>query len=101
MAENGTSTYILYYNPYSICSIQVNYTLELRGEPKDAASAMNIEKRVVNIFNQEQLTENFLCEINAEGQVRRQSYTRTSSIDLFRCRFFRLLPGFHCRTVSR
>jgi hypothetical protein len=69
MAEEHSPNYVLFYNPYSICSIQVNYTLELRGDPKDEKSSMNIEKRVVDIFNQEQLTEKFLCEINAEGQV--------------------------------
>jgi hypothetical protein len=61
--------YVLYYNPYSICSLMVRCTLALRGEPKDPTSAMSVETKVVDIFHEEQLSENFLCEINPEGQA--------------------------------
>ncbi|KAJ9608388.1 hypothetical protein H2200_007376 [Cladophialophora chaetospira] len=63
------SKFTLFYNPYSICSLQVLYTLALRGEPKDAESQMEVDPQIVDIFNMEQLSEEFLCEVNAEGQV--------------------------------
>lgn len=47
----------------------VRYTIALRGPPKDAASSMSICEQDVDIFNEEQLSEQFLCEINAKGQV--------------------------------
>ena len=66
----STSNYDLYINTYSICSIMVEYTIALRGEPKDAESDMPIVLHDVDLFRTEQLTEAFLTEINPEGQVR-------------------------------
>lgn len=68
MATNANE-YILYYNRYSICSLMALYTLRLRGPPRDARSEMVVSLKEVDIFREEQLTEHFLCEINAEGQV--------------------------------
>lgn len=65
----SVNEYILYYNRYSICSLMALYTLRLRGQPKDAQSEMVVSLKEVDIFGQEQLTEHFLCDINAEGQV--------------------------------
>lgn len=70
-SENGPrgAHYGLYFNPYSICSLMVLYTMALRGETKDPESEMTVETLEVDIFHEKQLDEHFLCEINAEGQV--------------------------------
>ena len=77
MASNGVSSsvqeeegpYTLYHNPYSICALMTRYTWAVRGDPRDAAAAMTVEENEVDIFHEAQLEEDFLCEINAEGQV--------------------------------
>ncbi|KAK2685464.1 hypothetical protein QWA68_015698 [Fusarium oxysporum] len=61
--------FTLYHNNYSVCSIMVRMTLAFRGAPKDDASAMEVEERITDIFHEEQLSEEFLCTINALGQV--------------------------------
>lgn len=67
---NGSPTaYTLYHNYYSICSIMMRYLVRIRGEPKDDASAMDIEARNVDIFSEEQFSEEYLCRINPHGQV--------------------------------
>lgn len=47
----------------------VRMTLAFRGAPKDDASAMDVEERIVDIFHEEQLSEEFLCTVNELGQV--------------------------------
>ena len=71
MASSATTPYLLYYASHSICSIMVGLTYALRGPPKDDASDMQIKLKEVDIGDgNEQLTEEFLCEINKEGYVR-------------------------------
>ena len=57
--------YVLYYNPYSICSLMVLYTLAFT----KAEDELSLEKRLLDIFHEEQFQEHFLCEINDHGQV--------------------------------
>jgi hypothetical protein len=47
----------------------VRFTLAFRGAPKDESSAMSVEERTLNIFQDEQLSEEYLCEVNPKGQV--------------------------------
>jgi hypothetical protein len=47
----------------------VRYTLALRGPPKDASSAIEVHEQEVDVYHEEQLSEQFLCEINPKGQV--------------------------------
>ncbi|KAJ5157225.1 uncharacterized protein N7482_008325 [Penicillium canariense] len=65
----GAKEYILYHNIYSICSMMVRYTLALRGPPKDDHSAMDVTEVAVDLFKGENLTEEFLCDINKYAQV--------------------------------
>jgi hypothetical protein len=65
-------SYILYYHPFSVCSIMVRYTYALRGPPKDSTSDMSVQEQMVDIFNDEQLSEHFLTAINPKGQVKRK-----------------------------
>ncbi|CRG87495.1 hypothetical protein PISL3812_04513 [Talaromyces islandicus] len=58
----------LYHHPYSVCSIMVRYTLALCSPAKDNIPALEAEEKVVDIFNQEQLSQDFL-KINPYGQV--------------------------------
>lgn len=60
---------ILYHSAYSICSLMVRYTLALRGNPKDEHSALDVREVSVDLFKGENLTEEFLCDINKYGQV--------------------------------
>jgi len=62
-------SYTLYHHPVSICSIMVRYTYALRGPAKEGSPDLPVHDQVVDIFNQEQLSERFLCDINAKGQV--------------------------------
>jgi hypothetical protein len=48
----------------------VRYTAAIRGASKDTESEILIEEQSIDIFNEEQLSEHFLCEINPLGQVR-------------------------------
>ncbi|CAJ2500532.1 Uu.00g033850.m01.CDS01 [Anthostomella pinea] len=65
----GPRSYNLYHHPYSVCSIMVRYTLALAGEPRDTDSAMDIEEKVIDIFHNAQLDEEYLCNVNPKGQV--------------------------------
>lgn len=47
----------------------VRYTIALQGSAKDPASEIPIQEQVVDIFNEEQLSEHFLCKVNPKGQV--------------------------------
>jgi glutathione S-transferase len=70
--------YRLYFFPYSICSIMVRYTLALRGPAGNEADVMVVQEEEVDITADAQLTELFLCEVNAKGQVHQsQSSTKT------------------------
>lgn len=57
----------LAYYTRQLC--RVRYTYALRGEPKPTEDEIRIEEEEVNIMIGEQLTEHFLCEINAAGEV--------------------------------
>jgi hypothetical protein len=70
--KNGSpdgTPYTLYHNYYSICSIMMRYLVRIRGEPKDAVSKMNIELRNIDIFKEEQFSEEYLTKVNPNGQV--------------------------------
>lgn len=66
---NGVA-YTLYYNRFSICSIMMRWLVDIRGEPKDESSRMNIALREIDIFQEEQFDEWYLCDVNKNGQVR-------------------------------
>jgi hypothetical protein len=68
-AKMSSPKFTLYHNPYSVCSIMVRQTIAIRGEAKSADLEVPITEQVVDIFNEEQLSEHFLCEINPLGQV--------------------------------
>jgi hypothetical protein len=61
--------YVLYYNRFSICSLMMRWMIEIKGEPKDEGARMDIVPKEIDIFNQEQFTEWYLCDINPNGQV--------------------------------
>jgi hypothetical protein len=61
--------YTLYYSRYSICSLMMRWLCLVRGDPKDAASAMDITPKEIDIFGEEQFSEDYLCEVNPNGQV--------------------------------
>lgn len=47
----------------------VRYTYALRGKPRDADAGMEVQEKVCSLKKREQLTEEFLCEINPNGEV--------------------------------
>ncbi|KEF62036.1 uncharacterized protein A1O9_00008 [Exophiala aquamarina CBS 119918] len=71
MAINSTSSseYVLYYHPYSVCSLMVLNTLVWKGSAKRREDEIAVQFREVDIFHEEQLSEDFLCNINNHGQV--------------------------------
>lgn len=68
MAGQGEK-YTLYHDPGSLCSIMARYTYALRGEPVHANTEMQINEKVCELRTKEQLSEHFLCDINANGEV--------------------------------
>jgi hypothetical protein len=67
-SENGVP-YTLYYNRFSICSLMMRWLVDIRGEPKDELSRMDIGLKEINIFQEEQFNEWYLCDVNKNGQV--------------------------------
>lgn len=54
----------------------VRHTIAIRGQAKDAESEIPVNEELLNIFNKEQISEHFLCDVNPEGQVNRLSLGR-------------------------
>ena len=61
--------YTLYHNYYSICSIMMRYLLMVRGPPVNDAQDDEFQEHHVDIFNEGQLEEYYLCDVNPLGQV--------------------------------
>ena len=68
-ADNKSSPYVLYYHPHSVCSLMVLYTLALKGTATSPENEIDVEAKVLDIFHEKQLDEEFLCNINKYGQV--------------------------------
>jgi hypothetical protein len=82
LAMAPASEYTLYHNPFSICSIMMRYLIAVRGEPVDAASSMGvIKENMIDIFNEEQLREDYLLHVNPRGQVN-ISHEELSSLNI-------------------
>ncbi|KAF9885394.1 hypothetical protein FE257_013012 [Aspergillus nanangensis] len=47
----------------------VRHTIAIRGQAKDAGSEIPVNEEILNLFNKEQISEHFLCDVNPEGQV--------------------------------
>ncbi|KAF2102972.1 hypothetical protein NA57DRAFT_63700 [Rhizodiscina lignyota] len=72
------ASYTLHHHRYSICSIMVRYCIAIRGEPKSGMSEATFFEKEIDIFANEQLSEDFLCHVNPKGQV---PAITTSSLD--------------------
>ena len=70
-SSNSQELYTLYHDYYSICSLQVRYTFALRGPSKDNASQIEMKEAELDLTTKGHLKEEYLCEINPAGQVRR------------------------------
>ena len=58
----------------------VRQTIAICGEPKDDKSSVQINEEIIDIFREEQLSEQFLCEVNPLGQVRPTMLTGRSDM---------------------
>ncbi|UKZ78733.1 hypothetical protein TrVFT333_006479 [Trichoderma virens FT-333] len=47
----------------------MRWLVDIRGEPKDELSRMDIGLKEINIFQEEQFNEWYLCDVNKNGQV--------------------------------
>jgi len=88
----------------------MRYLVKVRGEPKDAASKMNVEEKLVDIFSEEQFSEFYLTKVNSNGQVPVLGSTvafsfplaQTSAISIYIAeRHPRLLPEDHAAEIKR
>ena len=68
MASSEDARYVLYVFPFSLYSIMVRFTIALGRDYHKAIKAPVIENRLVNLHEDEELTEWFL-KINPKGQV--------------------------------
>ncbi|KIV90010.1 hypothetical protein PV10_07360 [Exophiala mesophila] len=64
-----SSEYVLYYNQYSVCSLMILHTLAWKGSARKPEDEIVFQTKEVDIYNEEQLSEDFLCNINDHGQV--------------------------------
>lgn len=69
----------------------VRYTIAIAGKPHEGIAEMSVEERIVDIFGNEQLEEQFLRDINPKGQVCSGSSQVLHEIDCL-CRCLRLPP---------
>lgn len=60
----------LYHYQYSLCSLQVRYTLAIAGEQRDGLAPMHIKEIPVDLLKEGQLDEFFLTKVNRKGQAR-------------------------------
>jgi hypothetical protein len=70
---NGPSKkdeYTLYHSFYSVCSIMMRLMMAVRGEQADPSVIITVAEKQIDIFNEEQLSEWYLSEVNPKGQVR-------------------------------
>jgi hypothetical protein len=74
--------YMLYHHPSSVCSLMVRYTWALRGAPRSPSMEMEMDEQMIDIFHTAQLEENFLCEINPQGQVRQHYTPKISALSI-------------------
>lgn len=70
MSNNSHHQHQLYHNIYSLCSIQVRYTIAIASKPRDGLPPMQFQEVEVDLFNDGQLDEHFLTKVNRKGQVR-------------------------------
>ncbi|EXJ60371.1 hypothetical protein A1O7_04523 [Cladophialophora yegresii CBS 114405] len=64
-----TQPCILYYDHRSICSSMVRYTLANATSTSKGLLPLSFELHPIDIVKGEQLSEQYLCEINRKGQV--------------------------------
>ncbi|KIX95926.1 uncharacterized protein Z520_08181 [Fonsecaea multimorphosa CBS 102226] len=99
--------YQLYYNPFSICSLMVLYTLRVKGKPKSPADAVDPEERFIDIYTGEQMTEEYL-EKHPKGTVPALlapslgvKLTDSTDITQYLCdRYPSLVPPAHKQTIE-
>lgn len=60
----------LYHYKYSLCSLQVRYTLAVAGEQREGLAPMHIEEIPVDLMKDDQLDDFFLTKVNRKGQAR-------------------------------
>ncbi|KAK5995683.1 hypothetical protein PT974_04100 [Cladobotryum mycophilum] len=66
----ATVTYTVHHFRQSICSIMVRYCVAIRGNPKENSPEITfVEKHVDIIAAKDQLSEDFLLNVNPKGQV--------------------------------
>lgn len=63
----------LYHNLYSLCSLQVRYTIAIAGKQRKEFPQMHLEEVAVNLLNEGQLDEFFMTKVNRKGQARRSA----------------------------
>lgn len=66
-APHEGPVYTLYYFPFSLYSILVRFAIEL-GYSMNPKSSPNVRLRLVNLYREENLSEEYL-KVNQKGQV--------------------------------
>ncbi|KAH0836149.1 hypothetical protein FOPE_04389 [Fonsecaea pedrosoi] len=107
MAQSSTSPYQLYYNPFSICSLMVLYTLRVKGPPRSPADAVEPEECFIDIYTGEQMSEAYL-EKHPKGTVPALlapslgvKLIDSADITRYLCdRYPSLLPSAHKQTIE-
>ncbi|KAH8812213.1 hypothetical protein F5884DRAFT_855513 [Xylogone sp. PMI_703] len=69
MSSEKAADYELHYNQFSICSTQTRLTLAMQKLSKTPEQAIPVKQTHVDIYKAEQLSENYLINVNPKGQV--------------------------------
>lgn len=69
MSSKQAADYELYYNRFSICSTQARLTLAMQKLSTTPEQAIDVKQTHVDIYTAEQLSENYLLNVNPKGQV--------------------------------
>ncbi|RFU23878.1 hypothetical protein B7463_g12457, partial [Scytalidium lignicola] len=69
MSSKQVTDHELHYNEFSICSTQTRLTIALQKKSTTPEQAIAVIQTPVNIYTMEQLSQNYLLNVNPKGQV--------------------------------
>lgn len=67
-SEPGGTIYTLHFSPFSLYSLMIRFALVI-GKCVSPESAPNVQIKLVNLLKDENLSEEYLTQVNSRGQV--------------------------------
>jgi hypothetical protein len=63
------AVHTLYHFQWSLFSLMARYTIALCGDPAEGVEPLIFDKKVVDLHRDENLSEEYLLNVNPNGQV--------------------------------